>query len=165
MRRLPIVALVCWVGLLSAQTDRSAYESLPEEDEDLVPQTEYSFNPIQAAEEFKVGEFYWKRGSYEAAAGRYEEATKWDPTNAEAFFKLAESHLKLADEARKSSAVRQVRLSPATEVTVTLTPGENDEETQHLDAARTAFEKYVELEPKGGHADRARREIARLERH
>ena len=162
MRRLLLPALMCWAGLLAAQADNPAYDSLPEEDEDLIPRAEYFFNPIQAAEEFKVGEFYWKRGSYQAAAGRYEEATKWDPNHAEAFFKLAEAHLKLAEAARGDSGRRQVRLSPSTEVSVEVAGGKDVED--HETAAREAFERYIELDPKGSRADRARRELAQLER-
>jgi tetratricopeptide (TPR) repeat protein len=73
----------------------------PEEDESLKPK-EYSFNPLQAAKELRVGNYYLKKGSYRAAALRFQEATKWDNTLAEAFLRLGEAREKLHD--RKAAA-------------------------------------------------------------
>jgi len=73
----------------------------PEEDESLVPK-EYSFNPLQGAKELKVGNYYFKRGKYRAAAHRFQEATKWDGTLAEAFLRLGEVSEKQHD--RKAAA-------------------------------------------------------------
>jgi tetratricopeptide (TPR) repeat protein len=77
---------------------------LREEDETLTTKAEYVFNPIQAAEEIKVGDFYWKRGSHKAAALRYLEATRWNPTLGDAWLKLGEAREKLKefDEAREA---------------------------------------------------------------
>ena len=128
-------------GVLPAQqTQEPVYEEPPEEDEDLTRPTEYSFNPLQAAREFRVGEFYWKKKSYRAAAGRYEEATKWNPGLADAFFKLGETRLKLAD-AEVLAAEKELR----------------------LEAAEEAFRKYIEIEPDGKRARKAREKLARLE--
>ena len=69
----------------------------PEEDEDLKPK-EYSFNPLQASKELKTGDFYFKKGNYKAAARRYREATRWDPTSAQAFLRLGEASEKLHDQ-------------------------------------------------------------------
>lgn len=73
----------------------------PEEDEASKPR-EYAFNPLQAEKEFRIGNFYWKKKSYRAAAMRYEEATKWNPGYAEAWFRLGEAHerMKQPGEAR-----------------------------------------------------------------
>ncbi|HZO55283.1 MAG TPA: tetratricopeptide repeat protein [Bryobacteraceae bacterium] len=73
----------------------------PEEDEAAKPK-EYAFNPLQAEKELRIGNFYWKKKSYKAAALRYEEATKWNPGDAEAWFRLGEARekLKLTAEAR-----------------------------------------------------------------
>ena len=62
----------------------------PEEDAALVPK-EYSFNPLQASKDLRVGNYYFKKGNYRAAAHRFEEAAKWDGTNAEAYLRLAEA--------------------------------------------------------------------------
>jgi outer membrane protein assembly factor BamD (BamD/ComL family) len=89
---------------LLAQEPKKEQEP-PEEDESLKPK-QYTFNPLQAEQEFKIGNFYWKKGSWRAAAGRYEEATHWNPTFAEAFLKLGETYEKLGkkDEARDAYA-------------------------------------------------------------
>ena len=68
----------------------------PEEDANLKPK-EYSFNPLQANKELQVGIEYFKRRSYKAAAGRFREATNWNPNLAEAWLRLGE-----AEEKRKN---------------------------------------------------------------
>ena len=73
----------------------------PEEDESLVPK-EYSFNPLQASKELKVGNYYFKQGKYRAAAMRFQEALKWDGSLAEAYLRLGEAKEKQRD--RKAAA-------------------------------------------------------------
>ena len=73
----------------------------PEEDTSLVPK-EYSFNPLQASKELKIGNYYFKKGNYRAAAQRFTEATKWDGTLAEAYLRLGETREKQHD--RKAAA-------------------------------------------------------------
>jgi Flp pilus assembly protein TadD len=75
----------------------------PEEDESLV-EKEYSFNPLQAAKEMKIGDYYAKRGNHKAAAARYQEATRWEPGNARAWLRLGESLEKLKDDKRAREA-------------------------------------------------------------
>jgi Tfp pilus assembly protein PilF len=69
----------------------------PEEDANLRVK-EYAFNPLQANKDLQVGNEYFKKHSYKAAAGRFREATKWNPNLAEAWLRLAE-----AEEKRKNS--------------------------------------------------------------
>ena len=68
----------------------------PEEDPDLKPK-EYSFNPLEATRNITAGNFYYKKGNYRAASRRYLEASKWDPTSAEAMLRLGEADEKLHD--------------------------------------------------------------------
>lgn len=75
----------------------------PEEDESLVPK-EYSFNPLQAASELKVGNYYFKKGNFRAAAHRFEEATKWDGALAEAYLRLGETREKQRDKKAAAEA-------------------------------------------------------------
>ncbi len=50
---------------------------------------------------------------YRAAAGRYSDATKYNPTSAEAFFKLGEAEDKLKrKEAAKTAFHRVVQVAP-----------------------------------------------------
>jgi len=68
----------------------------PEEDPDLKPK-EYSFNPLEASRNIIAGNFYYKKGNYRAASRRYLEASKWDPTLAEAMLKLGEADERMRD--------------------------------------------------------------------
>lgn len=77
-----------------------------DEDEDVLPKTEYVFNPLQAKKDFKVGNFYWKKGNHRAAAARYLEATRWDPGYADAYWKLAEAREKLEQHGQALEAYR-----------------------------------------------------------
>lgn len=84
-----------------------------EEDEELVVKKEYSFNPLQAQKELKIGEFYFKKGSFKAAANRFREATKWNPNYPEAWLRLGDSEEKLRDEkAAREAWGRYVALAP-----------------------------------------------------
>lgn len=78
----------------------------PEEDEAAKPK-EYAFNPLQAEKEMRIGNFYWKKKSFKAAALRFEEATKWNPGDAEAWFRLGEAREKLAQPAEARAAYQQ----------------------------------------------------------
>jgi tetratricopeptide (TPR) repeat protein len=86
--------------------------NIPEEDE-TQKQTEYRFNPLQAKKELDTGVFYMRKRSYRAAAARFEEATRWNPSWAEAYLKLGEAQVKLkhSDDARRALA-KVVELSP-----------------------------------------------------
>jgi tetratricopeptide (TPR) repeat protein len=75
---------------------QQAVELPPEEDKSAQPK-EYAFNPLQSKKEVTVGEFYFKKGDYRAAAGRFSEATKYNNGNAEAWLRLGDSQEKLKD--------------------------------------------------------------------
>jgi tetratricopeptide (TPR) repeat protein len=99
-----------------------AEQAPPEEDENLSVK-QYAFNPLQASKELQVGRFYMKKGNFRAAAHRFEEATRWDGSNAEAFLLLGEArekqkehaaareayakYLELAPEAKNAAAIRK----------------------------------------------------------
>jgi tetratricopeptide (TPR) repeat protein len=105
--RAVLAGLSLAFALTAQQPPKPAPEPVepPEEDESLAVK-EYAFNPLQAEKELKTGDFYFKKGSHKAAAARYLEATKWDPSSALAHFKLAEALEKLGDKdgARKAYA-------------------------------------------------------------
>ncbi len=84
-----------------ARQQPSDEENPPEEDESVAPKT-YTLNPLESDRNIRVGNFYWHRGKFRAAADRYRDATRYNPTSAEAFFKLgeAEQRLKNKDAAR-----------------------------------------------------------------
>lgn len=111
MRHFWLTLLFC--AGLSAQTAAPVEQEPPEEDLSVAEKTEYTFNPLQASKEMKVGNFYFKKGSYRAAARRYEEATKWDPNLAEAFLRLGEARGKLGEEESARAAYKKfLKLEP-----------------------------------------------------
>ena len=75
----------------------------PEEDESLAPKV-YALNPVQSKKEIMVGDEYFKKSNYSAAANRYLEASRWDPGSAEAFLKLGEAREKLRQYGRARDA-------------------------------------------------------------
>jgi tetratricopeptide (TPR) repeat protein len=84
----------------------------PEEDQSFKPKT-YDFNPLQATKSITVGDFYFKKGSFAAAKGRYKDATLYDPGSAEAFEKLGEASEKLHDYATaRDSYAKYLELAP-----------------------------------------------------
>ena len=103
-----IIAAVLAPGLQKQQKQQEP----PEEDESYKTK-EYAFNPLQASKELRVGQYYMKKGSFKAAANRFEEATRWDPTNAEGFLKLGEAREKLKDAAAAKEAYEKfLELAP-----------------------------------------------------
>lgn len=95
-----------------AEQEPQAEQEPPEEDPTLLPKT-YVFNPIEAEKNVKVAAFYWKKGSYKAAALRYQEATKWDPGMAEAWLRLGEAREKLKDNEKARAAYEKfLELTP-----------------------------------------------------
>lgn len=100
-------AIILWLALALAPAwgqlkeredpvvPRSPSGGLVDEDEDIVQDTTYAFNPIQARKEFKIGEFYAKKGNQRAASARFLEATKWDSTYAESYWRLGNSREEL----------------------------------------------------------------------
>jgi tetratricopeptide (TPR) repeat protein len=85
----------------------------PEEDEALKPKV-YTLNPLEAQRDVVTGDFYARKGKYQAAQYRYSEATKWDPGSAEAFLKLGETDEKLHDRKGAREAYDQyLKISPA----------------------------------------------------
>jgi tetratricopeptide (TPR) repeat protein len=86
----------------------------PEEDASVAPR-KYAFDPLEAQRCISIGNFYMHKGSkgYRAALGRYEDATKYDPNSAEAFFRVGEVEEKLNNkDAAKIAFEKVIKLSP-----------------------------------------------------
>ena len=117
MRVFRALLLLCAAGMAFPQLQQreAPPEEMPsglvDEDEDLFVEKQYAFNPIQAKKEVKVGNFYAKKGNHRAAAGRYLEATRWDPNYSESYWKLAQSRDQLNQASLALEAYRKfVRL-------------------------------------------------------
>lgn len=76
-------------------------EEVPPEEDTSLAKEDFSFNPLQAVKEIDAGNFYYKKGSFLAAANRYRNATRYNGGNSEAWLKLGEASEKLKD--RKSA--------------------------------------------------------------
>ena len=86
------------------QKEPAAQEQAPPEEDDSDKPKEYSFNPLQAEKEVRIGNYYFHKGSYRAAAQRFREATRWNGNSSEAFLRLGEAAEKQKDwkEARQA---------------------------------------------------------------
>jgi tetratricopeptide (TPR) repeat protein len=91
----------------------STQEEVPPEEDEGTKVQEYSFNPLQAEKELRIGNYYFKRGRYRAAANRFREATKWNAGYPDAWFRLAEAGEKMKDPATaKEGYARYAELAP-----------------------------------------------------
>lgn len=84
-----------------------AAQFVDEDEQYARKQQVYAFNPVQARNELKVGNYYAKKGSFRAAAGRYLEATRWDAGFAEAYWRLGMARERLGEAAAAVDAYRQ----------------------------------------------------------
>lgn len=73
-------------------------EAIPPEEDTTIGVTQYSFNPLQAKKDIEVGNEYWKKGNFRAAASRFTSATKYNDGNSEAWLRLGEAEEKLKDK-------------------------------------------------------------------
>ncbi len=88
-----LISLLLSAGLLAQEN----VPLPPEEDQTFAAPREYSFNPLQAQKELKIGKFYFKKGSFKAAALRAQEAIKWDDSLLDAYLMLGEARERLRD--------------------------------------------------------------------
>ena len=85
---------------------------MDEEDETVAPE-KFVLNPLESERNIRIGNFYWHKAKYVAALHRYEYATKYNPSSAEAFFKVAEAEAKLKNkDAAKLAYKKVVDLAP-----------------------------------------------------
>lgn len=108
-----LLFLILLGGALCAQRQKAPPVQEPPEEDEALTVKEYSFNPLQAEQELKVGNFYFRKGKYKAAAGRFREAAKWNPGYAEAYLRLGETQNKLKDPKAAREAYRKfLELAP-----------------------------------------------------
>jgi tetratricopeptide (TPR) repeat protein len=85
----------------------------PPEEDKAKTQEEYSFNPLKSKKDVTVGEFYFKKNDFKAAAGRFREATKWNDGNAEAWLRLGDAQDKMHDaKAAREAWEKYLQLAP-----------------------------------------------------
>ncbi len=105
--------LILAVSLAWAQAPQPPVPAEPEEEEPGLKPKEYELNPIQAENEIRIGRYYMKKGSFRAAAGRFDEATKWNPASSEAYLMLGEAREKMKDaKSAKAAYAKYLELAP-----------------------------------------------------
>jgi len=108
-----LAALFLAAALWAQQPPAAPPPAEPEEEDVTARPRTYEFNPIQAENEIKIGRFYMRRGRWKAAAGRFEEAARWNPQAAEAYLLLGQAREKLKDTAAAREAYQKfLELSP-----------------------------------------------------
>src|SRR5580698_8771374 len=88
-------------------------DSLPPQEDKAKTEEVYTFNPLRSKKDVTVGEFYFKKSDFKAAAGRFREATKWNDSNAEAWLRLGDAEEKMNDaKAAREAWEKYLQLAP-----------------------------------------------------
>jgi tetratricopeptide (TPR) repeat protein len=100
-----------------AQQPRSEDDqNQPEEEDESVAPEKFVLNPLESDRNVKVGDFYMHKGTpsgYRAALHRYERATKFNPSNPEAFYKIGEAQEKLKNkDGAKAAFEKVIQIAP-----------------------------------------------------
>ena len=114
--------LVLGAGLVAAQDAASSNglppplvpktEMPPEEDKTNAPRV-YTFNPVESQHMVAVGNYYFTKGNYISAISRFDEATKWNDGNAEAWLRLGEALEKKPNpKAAREAYLKYLELAP-----------------------------------------------------
>lgn len=87
-------------------------EMPPEEDKTNAPRV-FTFNPVESQHMVTVGDYYFTKGNYISAISRYEEATKWNDGNAEAWLRLGDAQVKKPNpKAAREAYQKYLELAP-----------------------------------------------------
>ena len=80
------------------------------------PAPEPPFDPYHAEKNIEVGQYYMKKGNYDAAIERFREAARYQPNLARAYRLLGEAHEKKGNKAEAVKAYRKyLEILPAAE--------------------------------------------------
>jgi tetratricopeptide (TPR) repeat protein len=110
---IPAAALADDLKKSRPQPPPAAQEEEPKEEDEGLAVKEYTFNPLQAEKEVRVGNYYFHKGSYRAAAMRFREATKWNENYGEAWLRLGEAEEKQKDaKSAKEAYTKYLQLEP-----------------------------------------------------
>jgi len=82
----------------------SGKQVVPPEEDVTYTHEAFTFDPLESEKWVAIGDQYWKKGKFTAAAGRYDGATKYNDGNAEAWLKLGKADEKLKDSAGAKAA-------------------------------------------------------------
>lgn len=71
------------------------------------PPAEPAYDPYRAQKNVEIGTFYFKKGNYDAAIDRFEEATHYQPNLAKPWSLMAEAYEKKHDYRRASDSYKK----------------------------------------------------------
>lgn len=95
MRRFAFMIIFLMGGLILAQNppvNRKKPVLIRDDQTQSTPEEEVILpDPAQAKENTKIGDFYFKRKNFKAAADRYQEAIKYGPKWMEPYLKLSDA--------------------------------------------------------------------------
>src|SRR6202789_293075 len=95
------------------ESSQPAADSLPPQEDKPRAGEQYTFSPLRSKKDVSVGEFYFKKSDFKAAAGRFREATKWNDSNAEAWLRLGDAEEKMNDaKAAREAWEKYLQLAP-----------------------------------------------------
>lgn len=96
-----LLLLMTWMAVATA---RMAAQGAPPPP---LTADEPSFDPLRANKDIEVGTFYLKKGNYDAAIDRFEEAARLQPGLAEPYLKLGQAYEKKKDLPNAVTAYRR----------------------------------------------------------
>lgn len=89
------------------------YQLPPPADKPKGETEQYAFNPVKSRKDVEVGDFYFKKGDFKAAAARYLEATKWNDGNADAWLRLGDAEDRMNDaKSARAAWEKYLQLAP-----------------------------------------------------
>lgn len=110
---LPIVLLLALLAAPVRSLAQPPDEANPPEEDESVAPKKYVLNPLESERNIKVGNYYWSKGNYRAALHRYQDATRYNPSSPDAFFKVGEAEEKLKHkDAAKAAFQKVISLAP-----------------------------------------------------
>lgn len=97
----------------AAQDQPSPDQLPPLEDKSKTEDEHFAFNPVQSKKDVTVGEFYFKKSDFKAAAGRFRDATRRNDGNAEAWLRLGDAEEKMNDlKAAREAWEKYLQIAP-----------------------------------------------------
>jgi tetratricopeptide (TPR) repeat protein len=103
---LPIAVslLLCSGHLFAQETPEQKQEQKQERKRE--PKQEPAFDPYHAEKSVEIGEFYMKKGNYDAAIDRFQDAVRYKPRFARPYLLMGEAYEKKGDKAEAVKAYR-----------------------------------------------------------
>jgi Tfp pilus assembly protein PilF len=95
--RRAIATLLVLLGCAAAAGAQAPVQQAPES----------SYDPYHAEKSIEVGLYYFKKGNYDAAIDRFQDAVRFKPNFARAYHLLGEAYEKKGDKAEAVQAYRK----------------------------------------------------------